>query len=222
MKAMAPGSSVEQQDQLIRQDLEVRANAPASKPSVKLATSSKKSAAKLPQVVKNSQTSSGTYLGSPCVSITSANGGQATGKACDMMSLLFTTDNGNNWFISDSINASGHNGTWWNNLTKMYANDNYVGGNNIVEWQPQGFVSTGSCTSYNEGINFFGATVGATQTVCPSGLGPQWSDPTTGAGAQWTGCSGNTQGAPSVDVLNSPPGVSDAMQVRLGLSWAWC
>ncbi len=167
-----------------------------------------------------SSTAATTIIGTPCVWILHANGGQATGRACDIQTLV--QQNGGDWYIGDSITSSGHNGTWWNNLTRLDANDNYVKGNSIVEWQPSGFVNTGSCQTYNESVGWNGIGVGSSQTVCPSGIGPEWSDPTTGSGAEWRGCSGNTQSAPDVDIIHSPPNVSDSITVSLGLTWAWC
>ena len=161
----------------------------------------------------------GTIIGSPCVSV-SGNGGAATGRTCDVQVIMQSV--GQDWYIGDQLTSSGHDNTTWNNLTQLTGNDNYVGGNSIVEWNPSGFQSTGNCTQYNESIGFNGIGIGSTQTVCPSGIGPQWPNPTTGQGVTWTGCSGNTQGAPGVDLLHSPAGVSDSMVVRITVAWAWC
>ena len=213
--AIAVGFSKAQADEMVAQTAITTAgaaiSAPSSKATVSTARSTKSSL---------SSSASATIIATPCASIKSANGGQATGRACDIMTLVQRS--GENWYIGDSITASGHNGTWWNNLTKLNASDNYVKGNSVVEWQPSGFVNTGSCQTYNESIGWNGIGIGSTQTVCPSGLGPEWANPTTGSGAQWTGCSTNTQSAPAVDVIHSPPNASDAMYVRINLAWAWC
>jgi hypothetical protein len=184
-----------------------------------LAMTSSARASRIKSMATGNGPAKGTIIGSPCVSV-SGNGGAATGRTCDVQVIMQST--GQDWYIGDQLTSSGHDDTTWNNLTQLTGNDNYVGGNSIVEWNPSGFQSTGNCTSYNESIGYNGVGIGSTQTVCPSGIGPQWPNPTTGQGVTWTGCSSNTQGAPGVDLLHSPAGVSDSMVVRITVGWAWC
>jgi hypothetical protein len=209
--AIAVGFSKAQAEAMVANAKKTVAEVTGNSPKTKSTTSAR--------TKKTNSVSSLPIIGSPCVN-GNFNGGQATGRTCDVQTLVQSNSSGR--YINDDITTSGHNGTWWNNLTNLSGNDNYAHGNNIVKWNPTVFRPTGSCSTFNEGISFDGLNLGDSETVCAAGLGPEWSDPTTGNGAEWNGCSGNTQGAPSTDVVDNPSGVSSSMVVRLNMSWAWC
>ncbi len=159
-------------------------------------------------------------LGTPCVAIRHANGGQATGRTCDIMTLI--QRNGYNWYIGDKLTTSGHNGTWWNNLNLLRGGDSYTKGNSVVEWNPSGYQKRGSCHTVSESVGWNGSGVSSSQTVCPDGIGPSNADPTTGFASQWTGCSSTIQSSPGVDIIHSPPNASASNRVFLRLAWSWC
>lgn len=158
-------------------------------------------------------------LQSPTCAKVSINPGN-NGESCDLPEII--QEKGADWWIGDQITTSGHYNSTFEGLERVAGRDNYTAHNQIDAWRPSGTSGTNCNGSTTVSLSYAGAGLSSSVDACGGSIGPISAAPTTGQGAYWGGCSGNTEGAPEVDGLYSPSDASDSYTQYVSMSWGVC
>jgi hypothetical protein len=139
----------------------------------------------------------------------------ATEHFCDVQYL--DQANGGNWYLSDSMSGTGRD-TYWSLYQEKGANY-YGSGNSVINWNPTGKVSRGSCGNVTFSVAYSGFSVSSTADLCPSYIDPWLNPKGPGFGEIWYGSTHDYVGLNPVDVIHDPPSASPALNLLVAEVW---
>jgi hypothetical protein len=169
------------------------------------------------QVMNVSMAEEGRIVQSWCVDLAPENG-KGHAHACDVQRM--DQDNGDgDWYLADEQEVTGQ----MNDMQRLYVYVEYENsGDTFVHWSPNGWVSTGSCTTQTVGVSGFGASYSESWEACPDQYGPWMYTTNRGFnqfGAQWMGGTDDSRGVDAVDLVHSPSSACNCPVLWVGMTW---
>ncbi|HEX6500215.1 MAG TPA: hypothetical protein VF054_14470 [Micromonosporaceae bacterium] len=152
---------------------------------------------------------------------TTGDSGYAWGHGCVVQKIIQM--NGGDWYLGDQISGTANDQSGFNtgnSLEAFRVRDDYPSGNTVVQYNPTGTVSTGSCTTFTPSLTYDGVTVSASANLCADNEQPSFNG-SIGYGAKWNGCDGFEQdeGVSAVSVIHSPSGASVSATLYVTIWW---